>query len=195
LLLGRKSEYHVSHDVYRSYWSSTLYPARPVGIRQPMILELPSPKATLPPMTPLRSAQNLLRLARKVTRGMLSYVPGVDGFLIKRRAGGGTGSPRYCYSIWLRHLAMAQRHGLSTAPATVAELGPGDSVGVGLAALLTGSERYWALDVLSYTNARRNLDIFDGLIDLVRNRTPIPNGNELGEVQPTLDSYAFPADI
>src|SRR5438876_3565879 len=146
-------------------------------------------------MTPLRSGQNLLRLARKVTRGMLSYVPGVDGFLIKRRAGGGTGSPRYCYSIWLRHLAMAQRHGLSTAPATVAELGPGDSVGVGLAALLTGSQRYWALDVLSYTNAKRNLEIFDGLIDLVRNRAPIPNGNELGEVQPTLDSYAFPADI
>ena len=90
---------------------------------------------------------------------------------------------------------MAQKHGLSTAPATVAELGPGDSVGVGLAALLTGSERYWALDVVSYINAKRNVEILEGLIDLVRNCTPIPNGKEFAEAQPTLDSYDFPADI
>jgi SAM-dependent methyltransferase len=130
-----------------------------------------------------------------MTRGMLSYVPGFERFLTKLRGGGGTRSPRYCYSVWLRHLAMAREHGLSTAPATVAELGPGDSVGVGLAALLTGSERYWALDVLSYTNSERNLQIFDGLVDLLRNRASIPNGEEFTDVQPTLDSYAFPGDI
>lgn len=146
-------------------------------------------------MTLLTSAQNLYKLARAVTRGMLSYLPGFDLFLIKHRGGGGTESPRYCYSIWLRHLTMAYKNGLSTAPATVAELGPGDSVGVGMAALLTGSERYWALDVIRYTDTKRNLDVFNGLIDLVRGRAPIPNGNELAEVQPHLDSYDFPADV
>src|SRR2546425_8934260 len=146
-------------------------------------------------MTLLTSAQNLYKVARGVTRGMLSYVPSLDLFLIKNRGGGGTDSPRYCYSIWLRHLTMAYKNGLSTAPATVAELGPGDSVGVGLAALLTGSERYWALDVIRYTDAKRNLEIFDGLIDLVRNRASIPNDMEFAEVQPSLRSYGFPTEI
>ena len=80
-------------------------------------------------------------------------------------------------------------------PLTVAELGPGDSVGVGLAALLSGSERYWALDVISYANPQRNLEILDGLVDLFSRRAPIPDEESLVEVQPALDSYAFPSDV
>jgi hypothetical protein len=146
-------------------------------------------------MKSFRSAQDLLLLARIVTRGMLSYVPGVDRFLIKRGGGGGTGSPRYCYSVWLRHLVMAKKHGLPTPPQTLAELGPGDSVGVGLAALLAGTQRYRALDVMSYPNTSRNLEVFDELVDLLRNHTPIPNEEEFAELLPRLSSYEFPADI
>ena len=130
-----------------------------------------------------------------ILRGMLSYVPIVDLVLTKLRGGGGTASPSYCYSVWLRHLVMAQKSGLSTLPRTVAELGPGESVGVGLAALLTGSERYWALDVVSYRNPNLNLQILEGLVYLLRNRAPIPDGGEVAELQPDLDSYDFPATI
>lgn len=133
--------------------------------------------------------------ARALLRGVLSYVPGFNSFIGRRRVGGATGSPRYCYSVWLRHLSMAHVGGLNTNPATVAELGPGDSVGVGLAALLSGSERYWALDVASYTDAKKNLDIFEGLVDLFAQRAAIPNDDELLDIQPTLDSYAFPSHI
>ncbi len=146
-------------------------------------------------MTLVTSVQNLYKLTRAATRGMLSFVPGLDLFLTRHRGGGGTDSPRYCYSIWLRHLTMAYTNGLSTTPATVAELGPGDSVGLGLAALLTGSERYWALDVVRYIDTKRNLEIFDGLIELVRNRAPIPNEKEFAEVRPSLRSYDFPREI
>lgn len=133
--------------------------------------------------------------ARALARGLLSRVPGFEPLFSKWRGGGGTSSPRYCYSVWLRHLVMAHRHGLPTAPNTVAELGPGDSVGVGLAALLTGSEQYVALDVVSYANVRRNLEIMAGLVDLLKQRAPIPHESELVEVQPSLDSYDFPRDI
>jgi hypothetical protein len=134
-------------------------------------------------------------LPRAWLRGLLSHVPGFDALLGRRRGGGGTSSARYCYSVWLRHLVMAHRAGLPTAPQTVAELGPGDSVGVGLAALLTGSERYWALDVISYANPQRNLEIFDGLVELLRARAPIPDETDLVEVQPALETYAFPGDV
>lgn len=133
--------------------------------------------------------------ARALARGLLSRVPGFEPFFSKWRGGGGTRSPRYCYSVWLRHLVMARRHGLSTTPRMVAELGPGDSVGVGLAALLTGSEHYVALDVVGYASVKRNLEIMDGLVALLTERARIPHEQELQEIQPELDSWDFPSDI
>ena len=134
-------------------------------------------------------------LTRALLRGLLSYVPGFDPLIGRRRIGGGTSSARYCYSVWLRHLTLAHAGGLTTIPATIAELGPGDSVGLGMAALLSGVERYWALDVVSYSNPARNLRVFDDLVDLFTRRAPIPNDPELAQVKPALDSYAFPAHI
>ena len=54
------------------------------------------------------------------------------------------------------HLVMAHRSGLSTQPEVVAELGPGDSLGIGMAALLTGAEVYYAFDVVEYASNQRN---------------------------------------
>jgi SAM-dependent methyltransferase len=108
---------------------------------------------------------------------------------------GGTVSARYCYSVWLRHLAMAGRNGLNTSPNTVAELGPGDSLGIGLAALLSGCDQYYALDVVEYADLERNAQIFDELVQLFSNRTPIPDRDEFPEVKPYLDDYAFPAKV
>jgi hypothetical protein len=90
---------------------------------------------------------------------------------------------------------MLHWHGLPTTFETVAELGPGDSLGTGLAALLCGAERYVALDAVRYADSARNLQILEELIALFRNRTPIPDQMELPLVQPPLPSYAFPAEF
>lgn len=133
--------------------------------------------------------------AKAMLRGLLSHVPGFDTLVSRIRDGGGTASGGYCYSVWLRHVVMAHDAGLNTNPKTVAELGPGDSIGVGMAALLSGSERYWALDVNSYANPERNLRVFDEIADLFASRAPIPDGPEMAEVKPALESYAFPSRI
>jgi hypothetical protein len=78
---------------------------------------------------------------------------------------------------------------------TVAELGPGDSLGVGLAALLSGARRYVALDAIRYAENARNLQILEELIALFQNRSLIPDQAEFPRVQPPLSSYAFPADF
>ena len=76
---------------------------------------------------------------KAVLSGIASYLPEYDHTGVT----GGTESARYCYSVWLRHLCLAQsadpRLGV---PRVVAELGPGDSIGIGLAALLSGVEKY-----------------------------------------------------
>lgn len=87
---------------------------------------------------------------------------------------------------------MAYRSGLSTTPGTVAELGPGDSLGIGLAALLSGANTYYALDVVEYANRKRDAEILDELISLFGKRERIPDEREFPEVKPYLESYEFP---
>jgi SAM-dependent methyltransferase len=130
---------------------------------------------------------------RSLIIGMATYVPGVR--MLSGRKTGGTISARYCYSVWLRHLSFLYRGGLPTTFRTVAELGPGDSLGTGLAALLCGAERYLALDVIQYASAARNLDVFGELIALFQSRAPIPDQTEFPLVQPSLPSYAFPEEV
>ena len=125
--------------------------------------------------------------------GLATYVPGVV------RIGattGGTSSARYCYSVWLRHLVTAYRRSfISSVPRRVAEIGPGDSLGIGLAALLSGVERYYAFDVVEYADQESNLHILDALIDLFQRRASIPDDSEFPLVTPRLESYDFPTDI
>ncbi len=126
--------------------------------------------------------------------GAMSLAP-IRGLLKRREATQGTKSAVYCYGVWLRHLVMAARSGLDTNPAAVAELGPGDSFGAGLAALLCGAQRYTALDAAQYANPQANAKVFDELVELFRARAPISNRDEYREVKPRLEDYAFPHQV
>jgi hypothetical protein len=130
---------------------------------------------------------------KPVLRGLATWIPGARR--IFARGTGGSGSARYCYSVWLRHLVMADHSGLSTDFRAVAELGPGDSLGTGLCAVLTGADRYLALDVVPHANLERNAAVLEELIDLLVRRAPIPDEVEFPKVDPRLSSYAFPGEI
>ena len=136
---------------------------------------------------------------RALVKGLLSYIPGANSVLIRSRLArsrlGGADSARYCYSVWMRHMVMAYEHGLSTDPQVVAELGPGASLGLGLAALISGVDRYHALDVVRHANTSLNLEVFDRLVELFRAREVIPGEDEFPEVKPKLDAYSFPKRV
>jgi len=108
---------------------------------------------------------------------------------------GGTVSAQYCYSVYLRHLVIAAQHGLAMDPRTLVELGPGDSIGIGLMALLTGAEQYYALDAVRHASIETNLLIFDELVNLLTMQAPIPSGGEFTEILPELSDYRFPREI
>lgn len=132
----------------------------------------------------------------------VTFIPGVANLspvkrVFERHSIGthGTNEARYCYSVWLRHLSCAAAQGLDTDPKSVAELGPGDSIGIGIASVLTGVERYYAFDVVAHANTPRNLAIFDELVELFRKRTAIPDASEYPRVGPRLDNYHFPDEL
>jgi SAM-dependent methyltransferase len=128
---------------------------------------------------------------RPILRGLKSYLP----ISSVPASTGGTISARYCYAVWLRHQVLLAENGLNPHPQVIAELGPGDSLGIGLAGLLSGAQRYIALDVVAFATPQRNLAIFDDLVALFRARAPIPDAREFPQVFPRLSSYAFPAHI
>jgi len=130
---------------------------------------------------------------KELIYGVATWVPGVK--LLRAKGTGGTDSARYCYSVWLRHLVMAKKNGLNPFPKIVAELGPGDSLGIGLAALISGSDKYFAFDVVEHASVARNKKVFDELVALFNNRAPIPADDEFPMVKPHLESYDFPSDI
>jgi hypothetical protein len=74
-------------------------------------------------------------------------------------------------------------------------LGPGDTLGIGLAALISGCERYYGFDVVEYSNVERNLEIFEDLVLLFRERTDIPGQDEFPRLKPKLGTYRFPKHI
>ena len=127
-----------------------------------------------------------------IIKGALTYVLPQSAF---SRKSGGSNSARYCYSVFMRHLVSLNRISGFTVPKTVAELGPGDSLGIGLCALLSGAERYVGLDLVPFTDLSRNLPIFDELVSLFLNRAPIPDDDEFPRVRPKLTDYRFPSDI
>ena len=136
---------------------------------------------------------------RALAKGVLSFIPGANSVLIRSRLArsrlGGADSARYCYSVWLRHMVMAHDNGLPTNPRVVAELGPGASLGIGLAALISGVDSYYAFDIVQHANIERNLKVFDQLVELFRGREVIPSEIELPQVRPKLDSYRFPDQV
>lgn len=126
-------------------------------------------------------------------RGIRSYFPKFGVSRAHNEAAARSG--RYCYSVWFRHLVTTS----ATIPElkwdSVAELGPGGSIGVGLSALLSGANSYYGLDVLPHVNVETNLKVFDEIVELFNQQAPIPGEEEFPQCSPLLASYDFPHNI
>jgi hypothetical protein len=136
-----------------------------------------------------------LRSIAQLFFGIATFIPGVYRLRSKKNGSGGSYSARYCYSVYLRHMTMAKTGNFSTTPSVVSELGPGDSLGIGLMALLLGAEKYYAFDVVRFASDEKNLKMLDELISLLKHQEDIPNEIEFPRINPKLDNYKFPLDI
>lgn len=107
---------------------------------------------------------------------------------------GGTCDAEYCYSVYMRHLINYFELKQSM-PGCVVEFGPGDTIGIGLMALLCGAEKYYALDYSKYAGMNKIDFILEQLIHMLREKKEIPGDTRYPGVYPKLKSYQFPAYI
>jgi SAM-dependent methyltransferase len=100
-------------------------------------------------------------------RGVASRFPG----FAKNPRGGEPPSAFYCYRVWMKHLWHLWDNGLREMPTTVVELGPGRSLGVGVAALLSGANEYYGLDAYPACDFLATRAMLEDIVDLFRHRT------------------------
>jgi SAM-dependent methyltransferase len=129
---------------------------------------------------------------RPIVKGTLTWIPILNAWRLRRGSTGGSDSARYCYSVWLRHLTVLDLYGFKVGGSQIGELGPGDSIGIGLAALLSGAAKYVGLDIVPFS-ARSDLQrVFNELVGMYLKKSPIPDHSEFPGVRPRLCSYEFP---
>jgi len=119
---------------------------------------------------------------RPILKGALTHVPGL--YRQGASAKGGSIEGRYCYAVWGRHLARWQAAGERGIPSVVAELGPGLSFGVGIAALLSGAHEYLALDVARDAKPEVNARLLNELAALFAARARLPESSEFPRLLP-----------
>src|SRR5262249_36289260 len=98
-------------------------------------------------------------------------------------------------TVFMRHLVKVHAATGRVPLGRVAELGPGGSLGTGLAAMLAGARQYFAFDAEAHSDRESNLQVLDELVDLFRRRADIPGPGEFPEVKPAIADYAFPRGI
>ena len=106
----------------------------------------------------------------------------------------GSCDARYCYSVWMRHLKFYYELRRDI-PQTVIEFGPGDTIGIGLMALLCGAREYYGLDFKYYEGNRKIFQIFHTLLNMLQQKKDIPGDDEFPFCEPKLKSYKFPEEI
>lgn len=127
-----------------------------------------------------------------MAKGLATWIPGIHRAFDNKTTG--TAAAPYCYGVWMKHLVLLWEHGMRGIPSSVVELGPGASIGTGLAALLSGADRYVGIDAVAHATADANMSVFRDLCRLFERRAPRPMAG-FPPFDHCLDARLFPSHI
>jgi hypothetical protein len=135
------------------------------------------------------------RLPKAIVKGFLTFIPGVSYLLkIKKlKLKHSASNAEFCYTQWLSILVFLKENGIKPNLERVGEIGTGGSVGIGICALLTGSEKYYALEIEDLFDKENNLKLLDEIVLLLKNKTPI--SDKFKQMNIKIENQGFPEDI
>ncbi len=123
-------------------------------------------------------------LFKQILAGLLTQIPPFRDYLLRKyyQNTGGTANAEYCLVVWAKHLDKLLRKGWKQEGSTVYELGPGDSLGVGIMAVLSGVSSYKAVDVLSYNVIANTQRVLQQFRELLQSGKPVPDNKKVKPV-------------
>lgn len=133
-------------------------------------------------------------MLKAVGKGLITFVPGAENILDKRKKKSrhSSSNAEFVYSLWLSVLVFFKEHSIKPNLGTIAEIGNGGSLGVGFCAILTGSQHYFDFEFYDNINISEQLCLLDQVAQLFQNKAPIKKYDNLNI---TIKSYDFPADL
>jgi len=114
------------------------------------------------------------KLIFSMIKGLITFIPYVD--YINRNPKKNThssNSSEFCYNLWARIYILLKDNKIDAKLDNIAEIGTAGSLGVGLCAMLTGSNQYTALEIENNFNLQENLKIYNEITKLFMNKTPV----------------------
>ncbi len=133
-------------------------------------------------------------LLKALAKGLLTYLPGSSYLLNKKKQSSEhSGShSEFCYTLWLSILVLFKENGIHPLLNEVGEIGCGGSLGVGICALLTGTKKYYPLEIDVLFDKELNLKMLDELVVLLKNKTRIPE--KYVQLNTKIKNYNYPED-
>jgi SAM-dependent methyltransferase len=133
-----------------------------------------------------------------VAKGLATYVPFAYRIFGQRQMSDSV-TADYGYHVWLKHLVLANSSAALGVPKSVLELGPGDTRGTGIAALLSGTESYTGVDARPFARmttsvAVRNVTIAGGLAQKFRKKSDV-KATGWPDFRSHLDEAGFPSRL
>jgi hypothetical protein len=135
------------------------------------------------------------KLVKATAKGAITFIPGIS-FLLKKKKAKATHSSsnaEFCYSLWLSILVFFKENGIKPNLKRIGEIGTGGSVGIGICALLTGSEEYYSLEIEDLFDNEKNLKLLEEIISLLNKKTPI--SNKFKQINIKIENHEFPIEI
>lgn len=126
---------------------------------------------------------------RRIFSGILAYFPR------KKYKPDVLKQARYFYSVWMRHIVLANQSGLNVRPKTIFEIGSGELCGCGVVALLLGADKYYAADLGVFYRMNETLEMLELTNRMLLNRERIPDDSEFPLLKPKLENYDFPSAL
>lgn len=125
-------------------------------------------------------------------KGLLTFIPGVNLLLEKkRRRSLHSGSmAEFCYTFWLSILVFVEENNAKINLTNIGEIGAGGSLGIGFCALLTGTQKYYALEINTSIDIEKNIRLLDEILILFKNKTPI--SKEFKQINVQIKNHDFP---
>lgn len=130
---------------------------------------------------------------KAIFKGILTFIPLVHHISQKiKKTKHSSSNAEFCYNLWLRILIQLEDKHVTVKLNKIGELGSGGSFGVGICALLTGAQHYFALEIEKNADIQLNLKLLEELLVLFNNKTPL---KEYSTINIEVPDLSFPEHL